>query len=715
MNKKSAATIRQVLAILLFLVSTVSASAQYYMNIFRTDGARVLYNVSRIDSVSVQPDNETIDNYQLIIYAGYGRPAYNFSTTRIDSITYRTASDDIPAASYAIQLLSPDVVAYEPGGWATVRFQTTPRNLLLGQTDDIGIQVTDLSGTPHPLIETGGMEFIGQDSTWQLKLRLNDDLQSQGTCAVSLCTADIIKMSGPFTVRKVTLGINSIRTGSNKLMTFDSNTLTYSYKYNGITDLSSQRFLFDYTGDSLTIGDSLLLENRSFNTLDVRKPVTVTVWCYDIRKEYTIRYTMTNTNLPVVCINTNGKSIVNRKDWVEDLEMYIMYPNGDMDFEGTLSMRGRGNGTWTEYNKKPYALKLDEKAKILGMHKHKRWILLANAKDRTLLRNDAALWISRQTDLPYTVSGRYVELVMNGVHKGNYYLCEQAKIDKHRINTYDPDLEEPENGGFFVEIDTFFNYGEENSQWADKKKDIGFWSSTFNLPFVFKEPDIDEITTSSPAFIYFRDLINEMETVLIDKTKVRKQQYEQYIDVDKAIDYLLIQELTMNHDAYQTWPKNGPHSAFLYIDTIGKICFGPVWDFDYHTFTLKEETGWGSNKSLVDCSRLQQWELMKLDNKGGNKYYFDRLAKDTAVFTKKVVERWDLLKDKFAGLPDYIDLMADSIRASEAENYKVWGAINNPNGRQNGDEDQTFDEAIRWMKEAFRIRWQWLDRNLRTF
>ena len=78
--------------------------------------------------------------------------------------------------------------------------------------------------------------------------------------------------------------------------------------------------------------------------------------------------------------------------------MRISRPDGTVDYEGSLEIRGRGNSTWN-YPKKPYALRLPEKHAVLGMPGHKRWILLANWKDRTLMRNDAAFWLSRHTGL----------------------------------------------------------------------------------------------------------------------------------------------------------------------------------------------------------------------------------------------------------------------------------------------------------------------------
>ena len=85
------------------------------------------------------------------------------------------------------------------------------------------------------------------------------------------------------------------------------------------------------------------------------------------------------------------------------------------------------------------------------------------------MRNDAAFWLSKQTDLPYTIRGQFVELVFNGKHVGNYYLCEQAKIDENRIDIDDPNLETPELGGIFAEMETYFEYYTDNPE-------LGFWS-----------------------------------------------------------------------------------------------------------------------------------------------------------------------------------------------------------------------------------------------
>ena len=199
-----------------------------------------------------------------------------------------------------------------------------------------------------------------------------------------------------------------------------------------------------------------------------------------------------------------------------------------------------------------------------------------------------------------------------------------------------------------------------------------------------------------------------------DNTKVK-----QYLDYESAVDYVLIQELTMNHDSYNTWPKHGPHSAYLYKDAGGKLCYGPVWDFDYHTYTLYGDfsqnqwngsSSWNSNEN----PRLRQWELLKMDNKGGNKYYFADLAKYDPEFRSLLVQRWNKYKNTWkTEFPKYVDMMADSIRLSESYNNTLWKKNESlTNYRQNGDCTLTFQQAVNAIKTAFQKRWDWIDQNI---
>ena len=250
------------------------------------------------------------------------------------------------------------------------------------------------------------------------------------------------------------------------------------------TAFSSLLLNFSYTSGATLMANGIVIEN-GVTPVDASngRQVELTVCKNGFEKRYTLN--VQNTGLPVVKITTEGFTLaqletyknalqkVNNVDgtdyriWLpEDIdtgEMRLPNSNGTISTEKTIGkvtvriewpdgtsglgddgsvyevetqIKGRGNYTWI-WDKKPYALKFKDKKTVLGMPAHKRWILLANWRDRTLLRNDATFWLSKQSGLPYTVSGQFVELEFNGEHRGNYYLCEQIKIDKNRVNIKD--------------------------------------------------------------------------------------------------------------------------------------------------------------------------------------------------------------------------------------------------------------------------------------
>ena len=470
------------------------------------------------------------------------------------------------------------------------------------------------------------------------------------------------------TVRVSRISVNG------KYASYDAESGTYLATLPAVTDFSSLRVDFA-TEAALIQADGKALA-MSGNELDLTEPLTVRFILNGVYQEYKVA--VRNTGLPVVRIETPGrKTVTSKETWMDGATIRIELPDGTVDYEGQMEIRGRGNSTWQWYPKKPYALRLKEKDEILGMPSHKRWILLANWKDRTLMRNDAAFWLSRHTGLPYTVRGQFVELVMNGLHVGNYYLCEQIKLNKKRINVekMDPMETDPEKitGGFLLELDTYF----------DEKYQFKF-DKLFNLPWMVKEPDEDEL--SDAAFQYIKGWIGDLETLLKDNTRVQAHEYEEYLDVDTAIDYLIVEELTGNHDFYNDWPWTGPHSTYMYKERGGKLYHGPVWDFDYHVFLPDRTQFWaGANKTL----------------------FYPALLKDEK-FRDRLVERWNSQKDALKELPAYIDEMADYIRLSEGYNQAMWPISN----RENGDEEMTFQQSVDRIKKAFLDKWEWMDRNI---
>ena len=547
--------------------------------------------------------------------------------------------------------------------------------------------------------------------------------------------------------------INSISTivgktadGADKTYTatLDENTLTYTLTLPTVTDFSHTVLTYSISSGAVLKADDVALVS-GVTAFDASAPVALAVCSGDKERRYSL--IVRNTGLPVVRITTegftqadvesqrkykqNGVWIDERKWWPTDMTETV--PEGSATFhidnaDGTvdldhapMAIKGRGNATW-KYNKRPFAIKLltEEKVKVLGMKKSKRWILLANWKDRTLLRNDAAFWLSQKTELtlkktddngntikekvgfPYSVHGQFVELVFNDVHRGNYYLCEQVRIEKNRVDLKEMAKNETGEtdpllltGGYMMEIDNNF----------DEK--FKFESDGFGLKYMFKDPD-DDLSTQSVN--YMTDYINNLEEMILDIPN-GNYQYRDYLDMDSAIWFMFINELTgngdfFNNDGNSTSEWYGPHSTYFYKDrdvrnedesiTESKLFMGPVWDFDYLTFYDKNGT------------RSSKW--VGVAESGYYYYYFTQ----DPVFRARTKELWRAYKLEIQSLMlTYIDNMKTKLSISEPINTAMWGYSNTSQDQnQNGDNTDSFETAVTKMKAAFTKKLNFMDEKI---
>ncbi len=378
-----------------------------------------------------------------------------------------------------------------------------------------------------------------------------------------------------------------------------------------------------------------------------------------------------NTGLPVVYINTpNSVAIDTKDDWLAGVNMMIVKPDNTIDYQGTLSMKGRGNSTWL-LDKKPYALKLDTKESILGMKKHKRWCLLANYRDRTLMRNDIAFEIAKRTELAWTPSGEFVELVFNGKHVGSYYLCEQVKVDKNRVDVaeLDPEVTSGEGitGGYLFELDTYYD------------EVYKFKAARTNFPWMFKDPD--EVNTAQ--FNYVQNYVNAMEDALYSTTKFKNREFVNYMDLESFVDWWFVNELTMNDEC------KFPKSCYMNKDINGKMKAGPVWDFDAGTFMPSRANAFFGKESL----------------------YYPQLFRDSQ-FVSLVKTRWVKFKPSFLkDIPEIIEKRREKLKKSDAINIKMWPIRAMAD---NGDETMDFDAAVTRLKTSYLNKLSWLDAQIQA-
>ncbi len=410
---------------------------------------------------------------------------------------------------------------------------------------------------------------------------------------------------------------------------------------------------FDSNGARVYVEGEEVISGETI--IDFSKPVVFTV---KSRIEYTFKVEVIYSGLPVVFIETpGGKAIPSKwEDWLSGSKVTVYNPDWTIDYEGDTGVRGRGNSTWS-YPKKPYALKLDSKAKILGMPKHKRWVLLANWMDRTLMRNSVSFELASRSGLAYTPRGQFVELIVNGRHDGNYFLCEHIKVDENRVNIDELDEDETD-GGYVMELDAYYD------------ETFKFRSPVRDLPYMFKDPD----EVNDAQFEFIRNYVSELEYALYDDHRFAEGEYMDYIDLDSFADWWIVMELT------GIWEPNHPKSTYMHKDKGGKLVMGPVWDFDWETYTPK--TWFSINESL----------------------YYKRLFEDPR-FVAVVKQRWEMYKADYETLPEYIRSVAAKIRNSDRMDSQMWPITQ----WVNGDENMSFDDAVNRMVKVYEERFDWMD------
>lgn len=181
-------------------------------------------------------------------------------------------------------------------------------------------------------------------------------------------------------------------------------------------------------------------------------------------------------------------------------------------------------------------------------------MLLANQADKSLVRNCVASVMGRFLDFGFTPTIRPVDVYLNGEYIGVYNISEQIEVKKGRVELKQND---GDDAGFLIEIG-----GKDD----DTPEDAWF-SGTLSRNVVVKSPDEDEITPEQ--FAYIASFVKKADAAV--KTRGN---YEDYIDVDALIDWLILHELTCNLDSCFR------RSCYMTKEPGGKLTMGPIWDFD---------------------------------------------------------------------------------------------------------------------------------------
>ena len=153
-----------------------------------------------------------------------------------------------------------------------------------------------------------------------------------------------------------------------------------------------------------------------------------------------------SSNLPIVIINTNGKSIMEDERIVA--EMGIIWNDNDErnyvtdlpnNYAGRIEIELHGKSSLS-FPKKSFRIETQDSIgenkniSLLGMPKENDWILYAPYSDKTMMRNALSYTLSGEIS-GYAPRVRYCELILNDAYHGVYVLTEKIKRDKNRVDT----------------------------------------------------------------------------------------------------------------------------------------------------------------------------------------------------------------------------------------------------------------------------------------
>lgn len=393
--------------------------------------------------------------------------------------------------------------------------------------------------------------------------------------------------------------------------------------------------------------------------------------------------TVVDNGIPILSITLNDNFIVGNLD--KDTyrgATYSLTGGGYADIiNAKTEIKGRGNSTWT-MEKKPYALKLDKKTDLMGMGKSKKWVLLANHIDKTLLRNYATLNLARDMGLSGTPECRYVDVYMNGDYYGNYLLTEKVEIDEERVNIGN-------DGGVLFEIE---NKDRHNSD-CDRSAETHIYCHTTpgGVHINFKEPEDGDMTSEafSTMLSSNKTFLDTMENSLTGGYA----EYSKYIDVDSFIDWYILSEFCKNYDS--TFVT----SVYCYRTSTGKLFMGPAWDYDT-PYGNQDANGYGQPEGFMIS---------------GAPWYAKLFGDNT--FIQAVKDRYKQLRengtfDKFFA---NISTGRAQISASKDQNFTRWPNVlpsNGWRGDNSGKIYYTYWEEINYFRDFAAKRLQWLDDQL---
>lgn len=336
----------------------------------------------------------------------------------------------------------------------------------------------------------------------------------------------------------------------------------------------------------------------------------------------------------------------------------ISYDSGEYDDDKQgMTIKVRGN-TSALYKRKPFKIKLKTKADLLCIdqkkYADKNWILL-NDHD---LRHSIGLKINELTRLDWAPRHEYVNLVINGLYRGIYLLCEAIERNTDcRIDT--------KKTGFITELDPY--WWNENGEWLPSVQNPHY-NYTFKYPDF---ADMDDVRKSQIS-----EFLSNYEASHDNGT------YDSYVDCESLSRWI------MGHDILGTSDFAGANMYMSRYDDNPdtKLRFPLLWDFD--TTELTEGDWSASHHMHFD-------KLFNSENKTLSDTYYNLWNNEGKQICTNAIEFLENLENSE---------FANAVSASTQASNLIWHAYD-------ADATTYFRRSKQWLQK----RLPWIEEHIEEF
>jgi hypothetical protein len=359
----------------------------------------------------------------------------------------------------------------------------------------------------------------------------------------------------------------------------------------------------------------------------------------------------------------------------------------------------------------PYRLELWDNAEqdadyaLLGMPADSDWALIPPYYDRSLIRNPFVYELGRELGLE-APRLRFAEVYLNyegralseADYQGIYWFSETIKNAKVRTNLKqlreDAKTLPAISGGYIFKFDQ-----------AAAEEPLLECTGSPRISGGFGGPmggggtcwvDLEVVDPELPNAEQEAWLTTHIQTFHDSLHQTPIGDYAAYIDVPSFVDYLIINELTRNVDAYV-------RSAFYFKDRDGKIKAGPLWDYNFSLAV-------GGSNTIDPTGGFQFAGSRNVNN------WYPKLVADPA-FMAQVRARWlELRKGPLseAALEARLTALAAPLANAVVRDYAKWpvGDVIEPNAFVRGPTVATWDGQLAALRTFVRARATWMDSEL---